>query len=267
MKKSLISLIFFSFANLYAYTVAIVPQFTPTVIEQLWSPTIRALESASGEKLTIKYYKTITEFEKALARGEVDFAYMNPYHIVMFKNKYEPIIKDGKEKLSGFLVVRNNSKYKSVKDLKGQKIAFPSPNAFAASLLIRAQLKFVEKIDFEPVYVNTHTNVYKYVVLGETEAGGGVNKTLAKEYLDVKSSLRILYRTPESSPHPFCANKRVPKSVVSKIQNAFLKLASQDEASQKALAAIEISQPTTANYKTDYAHLEKLNISTLAVLE
>ncbi len=252
--------------NLYSFTVAIVPQFTPTVIENTWSPIIKAIEHASGEKIAIKYYKTIPEFEKGLRRGEVDFAYMNPYHAVMFKSNYRPIVKDGKEKLSGFLVVRSDGKYKSIKDLSGQKIAFPSPNAFAGSLLIRAQLQFVEKINFEPVYVNTHTNVYKHVVIGEVEAGGGVNKTLSKEYPEVQSKLKIIYRTPESSPHPLCVNKRVSKRIAMKIQSAFIALGTQDQ-NNKLLSAIEMTQPVSASYESDYAYLEKLNISKLVVPE
>lgn len=267
MNKLLLMIFTFFSVSLHAFTVAIVPQFTPTIIEQTWSPIIKAIELASGEKLTMKYYKSISEFEKGLSRGEVDFAYMNPYHAVMFKSKYEPIVRDGKEKLSGFLVVKSDSKFKSIKDLNGQKIAFPSPNAFASSLLIRAQLKFTEKINFEPVYVNTHTNVYKYVVLGETEAGGGVNKTLAKESPDVQSRLKIIYRTPEFSSHPFCVNKKVPKNVALKIQNAFLSLSLADQNNVKLLTAIEMIQPVSANYKRDYAPLEKLKISTLVVSE
>lgn len=266
MKKT-VSIIFILFSvNLYSFTVAIVPQFTPTVIENTWSPIIKAIEHATGEKIAIKYYKTIPEFEKGLRRGDVDFAYMNPYHAVMFKGNYRPIVKDGKEKLSGFLVVRNDSKYKSIKDLNGQKIAFPSPNAFAASLLIRAQLKFVEKINFEPVYVNTHTNVYKHVVIGEVEAGGGVNKTLSKEHHDVQSRLRVVYRTPESSAHPFCVNKKVPKKIAIKIQNAFIDLGALEQGN-KLLSAIEMTQPVSASYESDYAYLEKLNISKLVIAE
>lgn len=267
VKKAFFVLSLLFASSVCAFTVAIVPQFTPTVTEKMWSPVIKELSQASGAPLTLKYYKNIAEFEKGLSRGEVDFAYMNPYHVVMFKKNYKPLIKDGKQKLRGILVVPDDGKYKNVKELNGKKIAFPSPNAFAASLLVRAQLKYVEKIDFEPVYVNTHTNVYKYVLIGDSDAGGGVNKTLKKESLEIQSKLRTLYATPEVSPHPFCANKKLSDSVSKKVEEAFLKLTSSGQAVGKALEEIEISQPARADYKTDYEYLEKLNISKLVVAE
>lgn len=267
VKKLFLTFILFVTYNANAYTVAIVPQFTPTMIERAWFPVIRELERACNAPLTLKYYKNISEFEKGLARGEVDFAYMNPYHIVMFKKHYQPLIKDGKQKLSGILTVRDDSPYKNVKELNGKKIAFPSPNAFAASLLIRAELKYIEKIEFEPIYVNTHTNVFKYVVMGDSEAGGGVNKTLKKESLDVQAKLKILYSTPEVSPHPFCVNKKIPASFAKKVQDAFLRLIATNPTMTRALETIDIAQPVRADYKEDYAYLEKLNISKLVVME
>lgn len=258
-------LLFACIAN--AFTVAVVPQFTASVTEKNWSPVIKELERTSGVPLTLIYYKSISEFEKGLKKGEADFAYMNPYHAVMFKKHYKPIVMDGKQKLTGILLVSNESKYKSVKDLNGKKIAFPSPNAFAASLWLRAQLKYTEKIDFEPIYVNTHTNVYKYVVIGDVDAGGGVNKTLKKESPEVQGRLRVLYSTPEASPHPFCVNRKVNEVTSNKILQAFLKLSTLSPSMPKALEAIEFSEPVAADYKRDYSYLEKLNISKLVVTE
>ena len=258
-------LLFACIAN--AFTVAVVPQFTATVTEKTWSPVIKELERTSGVPLTLMYYKSIGEFEKGLKKGEIDFAYMNPYHAVMFKKHYRPIVKDGKQKLTGILLVAADSKYKNVKDLNGKKIAFPSPNAFAASLWLRAQLKYTEKIDFEPIYVNTHTNVYKYVVIGDADAGGGVNKTLKKESTEVQGKLRVLYTTPETSSHTFCVNRKVNDAVANKVTQSFLKLATLNPSMRKALEAIEFSEPVIADYKTDYSYLEKLNISKLVVTE
>ena len=267
MKRFLFILAFLFTCIANAFTVAVVPQFTATVTEKTWSPVIKELERTSGVPLTLMYYKSIGEFEKGLKKGEIDFAYMNPYHAVMFKKHYRPIVKDGKQKLTGILLVAADSKYKNVKELNGKKIAFPSPNAFAASLWLRAQLKYTEKIDFEPIYVNTHTNVYKYVVIGDADAGGGVNKTLKKESTEVQGKLRVLYTTPETSSHTFCVNRKVNDAVANKVTQSFLKLATLNPSMRKALEAIEFSEPVIADYKTDYSYLEKLNISKLVVTE
>jgi phosphonate transport system substrate-binding protein len=262
LRMSVLGLLFC--ANAFGFSVGIVPQFTPTVIEQTWTPILAAIEAKTGQPMKLKHYKNISEFEAGLKKGEVDFAYMNPYHAVMFKKKYEPIVRDDKKKLTGVLVVRADSPYKSIKDLNGKKIAFPSPNAFAASLLIRSQLSLVEKINFETVYASTHSNTFRSVLAGDVEAGGGVNKTLKKESQEVLSKLRILYTTPETSPHPFCANKKLSASIVKVVQEAFITLDQTNESAAR-LNAIEIALPVITSYKKDYEMLEKMRIKDFVV--
>ena len=177
---------------LFGYTVAIVPQFKSVTIERNWAPVIKTISASSGVPLEVKYYKNFPDFENALSKGEVDFAYINPYYAVMYKKHYTPIIKDSSKKLNGIIVVRKDSPYKTVQDLYGKKIAFPAPNAFGASLLVRASLTDLEKIPFTAVYTSSHSNTYRYVLTGERDAGGGVNKTLAQEDDNIKSSLRII---------------------------------------------------------------------------
>jgi phosphonate transport system substrate-binding protein len=55
-------------------------------------------------------------------------------------------------------------------------LAFPSPNAFAASLITRATLS-QRGIDIKPLYVKTHSNVYRSVLQADVVAGGAVNNT------------------------------------------------------------------------------------------
>jgi phosphonate transport system substrate-binding protein len=249
---------------LFGYTVAIVPQFKSVVIEKNWAPVIAAISADSGIPLSIKYYKKFPDFENALSKGEIDFAYMNPYYSVMYKKEYTPIIKDSSQKLNGILVVRKDSPYKTIKDLAGKRIAFPAPNAFGASLLIRAALGNKEKISYTTVYASSHSNTYRLVLTGDCDAGGGVNKTLAQEDDAVKSSLRIIYETISTNPHPFCANKKLDIRVVKKIQNSFLAL-TKTENGKAQLRAIEISLPVEADYEKDYKELENLNFDKFVV--
>jgi len=262
MLKIVLFFVFLSASSiLQAFTVVIVPQFSPAVIEQTWTPILQALEAKTGHPLKLKQCKTIAEFESILKNGEADFAYMNPYYITKFKSKYTPIVRDDKHKLSGILVVRADSPYKSIKELNGKKIAFPSQNAFAASMLLRSDLRNIEKIDFEPIFMTnaTHSNVYKAVVAGDVEAGGGVNRTLRKEPTETISKLKIIHTTIQTKPHPFCANKKLSPKIVKEIKNAFVNLDQESDNIPK-LEAIEMSLPVEANYKNDYANIEKMKL-------
>jgi len=242
------------------YTVSVVPQVRAAVVYERWSPFVRMLSKELGVKLKIKTYASIPDFEEALMRGEPDFAFMNPYHLVMTQKKarYIPLVRNNKS-LVGILVAKKNGPVQSARDLDGKKIAFPAPNAFAASLYMRALLKEKEKINFTPSYVKTHSNVYRHVKLGTADAGGGVNRTLNKQPRGVKNALAIIYRTPGSAPHPFAAHKRVPKSLRKSMTRAILELAS-DPANKKMMGNVQLPRPKKANYRKDYLPLKKLGL-------
>jgi phosphonate transport system substrate-binding protein len=271
---ALILLIFFitaafkkSLAQERVFTIGVVPQFTPVEIYERWGPLVKELENRTGLKFELKTYKSIPEFEKAFLKGEPDFVFMNPYHQVMaYKaQKYIPLVRD-KTPLTGILVVRRDSPVKEVKDLDGKVIAFPAPNAFAASLYMRALLAEKFKIRFIPEYVKTHDNVYRHVILGKAQAGGGVNNTFLRQPEEVKRELRILYETPSTAPHPFSVHPRVPKEVRDKVKRAILDMA--NEPSMKALLdRVQMPNPVPADYARDYKPLEKLNLEKYVVLE
>ncbi len=249
------------------YTIGVVPQFTPVEIHERWTPFVEELKKRTGLNFEIKTYKSIPTFEKAFLEGELDFAFMNPYHQVMaYKaQKYIPLVRD-KTPLIGILVVKRDSPIKEVKDLDGKVIAFPAPNAFAASLYMRALLTEKFKIKFTPVYVGTHDNVYRFVILDRVQAGGGVNNTLLRQPEEVKGQLRILYETPPSAPHPFSAHPRVPKEVREKVKKAILEMG-KEEGMKKLLNRVQIPEPIPADYKQDYQPLEKLHIEKYLVIE
>jgi phosphonate transport system substrate-binding protein len=246
------------------YSLAIVPQFTPSVIERDWIPLIARLSADTGLKLELKFYKSIPDFEQDFLSGGPDFVYLSPYHAVLARKAqgYIPLIRDA-EPLIGILVVRKDSPVKTVKQLNGAVLAFPSARAFASSIYLRALLSEKEKIAFVPKYVTTHGNVYRHVILGMSAAGGGVNKTLHKESPELKEQLRTIYQTPPVPAHPLCAHPRVPASVRGSVTGAILKLAG-DEASQSLLKQVELSRPVRTDYEKDYASLEGLNLGKYA---
>lgn len=76
----------------------------------------------------------------------------------------------------------------SKENLEGKKFLFPAPNAFAATLLTKYELK--QKFGFDVdkhaqvLYVNSHDSVYKGVSRQVGYIGGGIIRT----YNNFKSS-------------------------------------------------------------------------------
>lgn len=251
------------------YTLAVVPQAQAIAIAQKWAPFALKVSQESGVTIQIKtYYSTIPQFEADLRNGVPDFAYMNPYHMVMSHKagpKYIPLIRD-QDPLVGILVAHKNSGINFVRDVNGKEIVFPAPNAFGASLYMRALLTRQEKIRFTPRYVQTHDNVYRHVLLDKAAAGGGVKDTLDGEPDEIKNHLKIIYQTPPTVSHPLAAHPRVPESVRKKVVNAIMKLAN-DKANKALFDNIEMDKPVEADYETDYAPLTKLGLEKFIVAE
>lgn len=244
-----------------AYTIAIIPQSQIGEIFERWTPFLKKLSAISGVELELKPYNTIKQFEQDLFKGVPDFAYMNPYETLEAKTSqgYIPLVRD-KEDLVGILVVHKGRGINSVKDLNGKEIAFPAPNAFAASLYLRALLAEKEKISFTPFYAKTHGNVYRTVILDKAAAGGGASKTLMKEPDEIKNKLAVIYETPPTASHPISAHARVPDAVRKKVAKAILDMA-QDKANEAILKNIAMPNPVAADFNRDYAPLKKMRVN------
>lgn len=246
-------------------TVGIVPQFPPEQIFSTWTPVLEALEAELGSRFELRSFQSIPEFEAAFIRGELDIAYMNPYHALMAHQAqgYVPIVRDDDHRLSGVLVVRRDAGITDVSQLDGATVAFPSPNAFGASLYMRALLKERENIDIQPTYVKTHTNVYRHVLTGRAVAGGGVRRTLEREPEGLRAQLQILYETPKTYPHPVVVHPRVPSGTRDRIQQALLALG-QDAATKGLLKRVQIPNPAATDLQ-DYRDLQDLGLERFAV--
>lgn len=250
------------------YSIAVVPQSPAPTVQREWSPLLARLERETGIRLELRFYASIPDFERGVLAGEPDFVYLNPYIAVMAREtqNYIPLLREGKQDLVGILVVKKESRLQDVHQLDGKVVAFPSPNALAASLYMRALLAEKEKIKVIPRYVKTHGNVYRHVLLGKAAAGGGVNKTLKKEPASLQREFRILYQTPGLAPHPLCVHPRVPGAVAARLVAAIMGLVNDSDGRAK-LAAIAIPNPVRADYQRDYASLAELGLENYQVNE
>lgn len=248
-------------------TIAVVPQLPRSVTFAKWAPLLEQVGQSAQLCFDLVIPETIPAFEKLLFKGVPDLAFANPYHAVVAKKRqgYVPLLIDGSVKLSGILTVQANSTIQDIRELQDQEVAFPSPNSFAASLLIRAELA-QKGVRIQPKYAHTHANAYRAVAMGEVPAAGGVNNTWKREDSALRASLRILYETSGHAPHPLVAHPRVKPALRNAVITSFMAM-SQDEAKQTLLDGVQISQPVRANYRRDFAPLDKLKLEKFAVLD
>lgn len=244
----------YSAASLSAeFSLGIVPQFDPRKIEEAWAPIAREIELKTGHRIILRGSPTIPEFEKFLYKGEFDFAYMNPYHFVQAhkSQRYTALLRDHAEPLQGIIVVRNDSPIKRVEELHGRKVAMPAPNALGAALIPRAEFARKFKIAPEISYVKSHASVYRSVVAGTVDAGGGIDSTLEAEIPLIKNQLRILYKTVALPTHPIAAHSRIPSKISRQFQEVILAYAETTEgrAQLSKVPILKIGIAATSEYK------------------
>ncbi len=244
----------YSAASLSAeFSLGIVPQFDSRKIEEAWAPIAREIELKTGHRIILRGSPTIPEFEKFLYKGEFDFAYMNPYHFVQAhkSQRYTALLRDHAEPLQGIIVVRNDSPIKRVEELHGRKVAMPAPNALGVALIPRAEFARKFKIAPEISYVKSHASVYRSVVAGTVDAGGGIDSTLEAEIPLIKNQLRILYKTVALPTHPIAAHSRIPSKISRQFQEVILAYAETTEgrAQLSKVPILKIGIAATSEYK------------------
>ena len=203
------------------YLFGVVPQQSATRLAQIWVPFLNHLSKKAGVELQFATSKDIPTFEKCLAKGAYEFAFMNPYHYTVFSKKtgYRAFAHQSKKMLKGVVVVRKDSTFKELADLSGKSLAFPSPAAFGASILPRAEMTHLG-IQFEPKYVKSHDSVYRSVAAGLYAAGGGVGRTFGRTPEKIRNQLQIIHNTKKYTPHAFAAITSVPTDIVDRLRQA-----------------------------------------------
>ncbi len=206
----------------------IVPQQAASRLVKMWDPFITKLSQETGLDIKFATMKDIPSFEQCLAQGAYDIAYMNPYHYTYYSEKagYRAFAHQKDKKLQGIVVTRTDSPVQKLSDLDWKTVAFPSPAAFGASVLPRAEMKS-QGINIEPAYVKSHDSVYQNVAKGFYPAGGGVKRTFKGIPEGLRSQLHIIYETKGYTPHAYAAGKNVSDEDIKRIFEAMMKIAAE----------------------------------------
>ncbi len=218
----------------------VVPQQSASKLARLWVPILTYVSERTGLVLNFETAKNIPTFERRLADGHYDLAYMNPYHYTVFHASpgYEALAKAKDRVIKGIVVVRKDSPLQEISELDGRTLAFPSPAAFAASVLPQASFAKMG-IKIEPAYVSSHDSVYRTVAQGLYPAGGGIFRTLNSVSPEVKQKLRVLWRTDPYTPHAIAAHPRVAAEVSGAFVQALERMG-EDPQSSALLAKLRI---------------------------
>lgn len=222
----------------------IVPQQSATRVAEHWIPVSNFLSQQTGLDIRFTTKPSISQFDQELAKGRYDLVYMNPFQYIQSHEHlgYQAIAKARDKKIRGIVVSHKDSGLDSLSDISGQRLAFPSPVAFAASILSQGYLKQNE-IDYTPVYVRSHDSVYHNVAKGVFIAGGGVMRTFNAMDKSITEQLTVVWESDGYTPHAIAVHPSMPQATVLQIQQAFLNL---EERAPELLTPLRLKGFTTA---------------------
>lgn len=212
----------------------VVPEQEANELIKKWQPILDAVSKRAGVKIVLDTSaRNISDFYQKYHKGGYDLALVNPqvYAIKTKRGLYEPIARQDAN-LQGILVVAHSSPYHSLKDLAGKRIAFPSEESYAATVLNLVEFDAAglrPGAGLEVSYLGNHEKVYEAVASGKADAGGGIMRTFTQLKGDLVDHLRILHTTLPTITHPFVGNVKLPISVRLDVQRALLDLSATPE--------------------------------------
>ena len=210
-------------------TLGIVPQQSPLKMFKAWKPITNYLSEKTGHEIVFKTEKSIAAFEKVLYSGGYDLAYINPYHFIIANRKQNyQAAERAKKMIRGILVAKGKDvNFDSIINSKTTRYLFPSPNAFAATLLTKFELlsKFGVNVNEQDTYqyVNSHDSVYSGIARNTGEIGGGIQRTynnFSKE--KDKNKINIIYTTDAYPSHPIAYKPTLPLEIQTQLTEALI---------------------------------------------
>lgn len=211
------------------YSFGVLNQRSITLTAQYWNPILKYLGDKSGVRLQLKMGKTAPETSAMTGRGEFDFVYSN--HIFTPANQsagYRVIARPAEVAIQGQIVTLADSPIRTLKDLEGKEVGFPSLSAFVGYAVPMNALLHAG-IAVRPVFAGNQEGIMGQIKAGRVVAAG-VNSQLMDDFAQREGvKYRVLWSSEEYLNLPISAHPLVPKEDVAAVRTALLNMAKDAE--------------------------------------
>lgn len=214
----------------------VINQRSVPLTAQAWNPILAYVGKKAGVALTLKMGKTAPETTAMTVRGEHAFAYTN--HMFTPERDrigYKVILRMQGEPIHGTIVVRDDSPIRSLDELRGAIIAFPSKEAFVGYWLPRDHLQ-KSGVPVKEVFAGNQEGAMSQLQFGEV-AAAAVNRKLLSRYAQREDfRYRVIWTSEPYLDIPIMAHPALPPKLVESVRQAFVGM-DQDPEGRRALQA------------------------------
>ncbi|MDH5408413.1 MAG: phosphate/phosphite/phosphonate ABC transporter substrate-binding protein [Gammaproteobacteria bacterium] len=238
-------------------------------------PFLSYLEKKTGYKFKLKFTPKHGRIISELGEGKIHFAAIGAASYIKAARKHDvmPLVRGLNDKnraeYRSYLVVKKDSKLKSLKDISGKRFAFGSRTSTQGHLIPRIimQEQGIGLADLKKhFYTGSHQNCAEAVLIDKADVCG-MQDTMADELATTNSQLRILHRSSYYPSSGIAVNGNVDESIRNKVKKALLefKPKGRDEENLYNWDKTEMPNGFIEARKKDYQELrewmERLNMS------
>lgn len=212
-----------AFAASNALSFGVFPQLSTRSLVETYQPLVDYLARTTGQPFNLESAKDFYTFHTRTMAREYGVMLTAPHlaWLAWKEGGYRPILVY-KTPAKGFIVVRADSPYRRLSDLRGAAIATPDPLAIINIRFERdlADAGLSLERDVKLIAVGSHTNAATHV--SEQRADAAIVGVFPFQGLpsEVRRGLRIIASTPELPSHVFLVHPGMTKAQQQAIKGA-----------------------------------------------
>ena len=248
---------------------AFTPVEDPSIYEKLFQPFMGHLSQCVGKKTVFFAVQSNSAQIEAMRSGRLHLAAFStgPTNFAVNIAGAVPFAIRGTEKgpegVSIQLIVRKDSPFKSITDLKGKKVAHTSPSSNSGNLAPRALfpgLGLTPEKDYQVVFSGKHDQSILGVKSGDYDAApvaSDVLQHMIERGVVNADDFNILYTSEKFPTDSYAYAHDLEPKLVEKIKSCFLNYTIPPEMA-KGLGGDRF---LPANYKTDWEIVRKVSVA------
>jgi len=233
---------------------------SPVMMQRRLQPLTSYLSKSLGRPVVLRLSTDMPGAINALARGDVDFAYLTPvaYVVAHEKGNAQIVVRtvtDGQPSFKLMIVVSEDSPIHEVQDLAGKRFAFGDPAALLQRAVVVGAGMPLERLGSYS-FVDHYDNVIRGVLIGDYDAGIVLENT-ARHWQG--RGIRVLYASSALPPYNIAASANLDQANLIKLREALLQLDSTNPEYNPVITALAQTYTGFATASdSDYEIVRKL---------
>lgn len=249
--------------------VDVAPALEPKLLMAELDPLRRYLQRQLGQPVQLRVTKDYHEAGQQLSSGEVQFAILPP-NLYLETHAKEPLVLPvvtgrygGGRGNDGILLVREDSKYHKIKDLRGARICYSDPDSTTGYLLPRGALRRVgidPNKDLGEAHISgNHMQSMRDLIAGKCDVAGTFSNAYrtADEAGIAVTTLRVLGLTGRAPHDAWCSGPGTEPGKIVQVRQALLDFRPQKELGRQWLGEVQRITAYAAVQDKDYDPLRK----------